>query len=64
MGFMKTPLGIHVLHPALLTVQLRLMQPQLDRCEKNLIETTLTPGTCEKNETQPEGEAEQVIPIG
>lgn len=64
MGFMNTPLGIHVRYPALLTVQLRLMQPELDRFKENLIATTLTPGTSGKNETQFEGGAEQVILIG
>lgn len=64
MGFMNTPLGIHVLHPALPTVQLRLMQPELDRFEENLNAMTLTPGTSGKNETQLKGGAEQVILIG
>lgn len=57
---MNTPLIIHVLHPALITVQLRLIQTELDR----FIATTLIPGTSAINETQLKGGAEQVILIG
>lgn len=64
MGFMNTPLGIHVLHPALLTVQLRLTQPERGRFKENLMAMTLTPGTTGNNETQLEGGAELVILIG
>ena len=38
-------LGIHILHPPLLIVRLKLMQQELNRFRKNLFPMTLTTGT-------------------